>query len=718
MMIKDAELRDNPPATDDDPFIEQMFGQRSVYNGNRPEVHDVLRRWRALADTYDPPRVLLGETNVEHLETLATYYGDGRRRAAPGLQLPLHRGALRGRGPARRRGAHRGTAPRRGLAGVDGLEPRRVAPRHPLGRRRPGQGPRRPARSCSPCGAPRCSTRATRSAWPTARSPRPTCSTRWPALLARLPGPRPRAHADALDATGPGGGFTAAGVRPGCPWPTPPEQRGRPARRPRLGAAPGPRPGRPAPAHAGPRAGTYRDPGRALRRLVLAPGAGPGPPAGGRWSPPTSRRCRSPSRCPPAGWPSAPTDRRRGHRPTAARARRLEGLVLEVDGRWHPAPRARQKPTTGPDLGGPGPGGRGDPAGPGRAQWRDRAAGGRSSSPRSATASAGGGGATATPAAAAPRPRSAAWLVISYSSRIDRAIVEVVHPAPRSISWLVTVVYDVGLLRRHRRPGRGRPARPAVADRPRHRPQPRSARPRRPVALALGQRRGGRPAGIAIEGVTLRFPVIQIALFMAVATAVAPLPGPGASSASSSCPRRSGGPGHRWSGGHGLPLNVLGQPGHRLGGHRGRPPGLRARRSASRRPTTWPSLLGELGVPGRRGRPVGPPGLGGGQLPGRGRPRTPAGRAARLGLRARRRRRPAPGQGRALPLLPRLGPDPHLHPPPAGRARGLPDPAGRPGRRPRRRGASRPARAGRATTPCWCAGSRRARDSADAGPGR
>ena len=42
-----------------------MFGQRAVYNGNRPEVHDVIRHWRAIADSYDPPRVLLGETPVD-----------------------------------------------------------------------------------------------------------------------------------------------------------------------------------------------------------------------------------------------------------------------------------------------------------------------------------------------------------------------------------------------------------------------------------------------------------------------------------------------------------------------------------------------------------------------------------------------------------------------------------------------------------------------------
>jgi alpha-glucosidase len=77
MIIKDAQLRDNPPATEDDPFIMQMFGQRPRYTSNRPEVHDVLRHWRHLADGYDPGRVLLGETNVEALDTLASFYGSG-----------------------------------------------------------------------------------------------------------------------------------------------------------------------------------------------------------------------------------------------------------------------------------------------------------------------------------------------------------------------------------------------------------------------------------------------------------------------------------------------------------------------------------------------------------------------------------------------------------------------------------------------------------------
>jgi alpha-glucosidase len=76
IIIKDELLRDNPLATERDSAEAQLFGQRSVYNANRPEVHDVIRRWRAIADSYEPPRVLVGETPVEELERLVEFHGD------------------------------------------------------------------------------------------------------------------------------------------------------------------------------------------------------------------------------------------------------------------------------------------------------------------------------------------------------------------------------------------------------------------------------------------------------------------------------------------------------------------------------------------------------------------------------------------------------------------------------------------------------------------
>jgi alpha-glucosidase len=100
VIIKDAQLRDNPPATEDDDFEAQMFGQRSVYNTNRPEVHDVIRRWRTLADSYPDPRVLVGETPVPVPE-LAAYYGEGDDELHlafnfPFISAPFEPAALRG----------------------------------------------------------------------------------------------------------------------------------------------------------------------------------------------------------------------------------------------------------------------------------------------------------------------------------------------------------------------------------------------------------------------------------------------------------------------------------------------------------------------------------------------------------------------------------------------------------------------------------------------
>ncbi len=74
-IVKDRELRDNPAATEDDIEQYRWMGQRPIFSMNRPEVHDVLRRWRSVSEPYDG--VLVGETWVHDVETLATFYGDG-----------------------------------------------------------------------------------------------------------------------------------------------------------------------------------------------------------------------------------------------------------------------------------------------------------------------------------------------------------------------------------------------------------------------------------------------------------------------------------------------------------------------------------------------------------------------------------------------------------------------------------------------------------------
>ena len=147
-------------------------------------------------------------------------------------------------------------------------------------------------------------------------------------------------------------------------------------------------------------------------------------------------------------------------------------------------------------------------------------------------------------------------LVIHYNSRIDQAIVQVIHPPPRSITWLVTVVYQAGsfgvvivlvaLALVARRWVIARDIALSAAA---------TAAVSGILVLALGSR-GGRPSGIVIHGYYLTFPVLQIALFMAVATAALPYLARSvqrlieifiALVALASA-----------VGGHGLPLNVLG----------------------------------------------------------------------------------------------------------------------------------------------------------------
>jgi alpha-glucosidase len=76
-IVKDRLLRDNPVATKDDPPHVRAHGQRTIYNVERPEVHDVLRRWRTLANGYEPLRILLGETYVRDVRTMGLFYGMG-----------------------------------------------------------------------------------------------------------------------------------------------------------------------------------------------------------------------------------------------------------------------------------------------------------------------------------------------------------------------------------------------------------------------------------------------------------------------------------------------------------------------------------------------------------------------------------------------------------------------------------------------------------------
>jgi alpha-glucosidase len=54
-----------------------------------PGVHDVLRRWRKLADAHEPRRILLGETHVREVELMAAFYGKGEDELHLAFNFPF-----------------------------------------------------------------------------------------------------------------------------------------------------------------------------------------------------------------------------------------------------------------------------------------------------------------------------------------------------------------------------------------------------------------------------------------------------------------------------------------------------------------------------------------------------------------------------------------------------------------------------------------------------
>jgi alpha-glucosidase len=76
-IVKDRELRDDPAVVPDDHPEVRKRGLRQVFSMNRPEVHDVLRRWRSIASSTEPERILVGETYVLELDRLIPFYGTG-----------------------------------------------------------------------------------------------------------------------------------------------------------------------------------------------------------------------------------------------------------------------------------------------------------------------------------------------------------------------------------------------------------------------------------------------------------------------------------------------------------------------------------------------------------------------------------------------------------------------------------------------------------------
>ena len=66
-IVKDRELRDDP--------VIPGLGIQRFYSMFRPETHEILRAWRTLAESCEPPRLLLGEAYSLDVEQWAGYFG-------------------------------------------------------------------------------------------------------------------------------------------------------------------------------------------------------------------------------------------------------------------------------------------------------------------------------------------------------------------------------------------------------------------------------------------------------------------------------------------------------------------------------------------------------------------------------------------------------------------------------------------------------------------
>src|SRR5919109_370675 len=97
-IVKDRDLRDNPPAGDGEAARHRALGQVPEFSMGRPEVHEVFRAWHRLGAARDPRPMLLGETLVHDVGTLATFHGDGDELDLafnyPFLDAPLDADAL------------------------------------------------------------------------------------------------------------------------------------------------------------------------------------------------------------------------------------------------------------------------------------------------------------------------------------------------------------------------------------------------------------------------------------------------------------------------------------------------------------------------------------------------------------------------------------------------------------------------------------------------
>ncbi len=84
-MIKDFQLRDNPPVPDAAITEKRLYDDfMPVYSTDQPEVHQIVRMMRQLMDSFED-RVLIGEIYLP-IQKLVTYYGENNT----GAHLPFN----------------------------------------------------------------------------------------------------------------------------------------------------------------------------------------------------------------------------------------------------------------------------------------------------------------------------------------------------------------------------------------------------------------------------------------------------------------------------------------------------------------------------------------------------------------------------------------------------------------------------------------------------
>jgi alpha-glucosidase len=83
-MVKDTQLRDNPPNHDYQPHMATYEQLLPYYSTDQPEVHDIVHKMRALLDGYNE-RMMIGEIYLP-IHKLVTYYGIDNK----GAHLPFN----------------------------------------------------------------------------------------------------------------------------------------------------------------------------------------------------------------------------------------------------------------------------------------------------------------------------------------------------------------------------------------------------------------------------------------------------------------------------------------------------------------------------------------------------------------------------------------------------------------------------------------------------